>query len=39
VPVGRLGHSEDVAKIVHALVTNTFVTAQTVTVDGGMHPR
>ncbi len=24
---------------VHALVTNPFVTAQTVSVDGGMHPR
>ncbi len=24
---------------VHALVTNPFVMAQTVSVDGGMHPR
>ena len=39
VPVGRLGRPEEVAEIVHALVTNPFVTAQTVSVDGGMHPR
>jgi 3-oxoacyl-[acyl-carrier protein] reductase len=39
VPVGRLGRLEEVAEIVHALVTNPFVTAQTVSVDGGMHPR
>jgi hypothetical protein len=38
VPVGRLGRPEEVAEIVHALVTNPFVTAQTVSVDGGMHP-
>jgi 3-oxoacyl-[acyl-carrier protein] reductase len=39
VPVGRLGRPEEVAEIVRALVTNPFVTAQTVSVDGGMHPR
>ena len=39
VPVGRLGHPDEVAQVVHALVTNPFITAQTVSVDGGMHPR
>jgi 3-oxoacyl-[acyl-carrier protein] reductase len=39
VPVGRLGRPEEVAEMVHALVTNPFVTAQTVSVDGGMYPR
>jgi 3-oxoacyl-[acyl-carrier protein] reductase len=39
VPVGRLGRPEEVAEIVRALVTNPFVTAQTVSVDGGMHSR
>lgn len=38
VPVGRLGRPEVVAEMVHALVTNPFVTSQTVSVDGGMHP-
>lgn len=38
VPVGRLGRPEEVAEVVHALVTNPFVTAQTVSVDGGIHP-
>ena len=39
VPVGRLGRPEEVVEVVHALVTNPFVTAQTVSLDGGMHPR
>lgn len=39
VPVGRLGRPEEVAGAVHALVTNPYVTAQTFSVDGGMHPR
>lgn len=39
VPVGRLGRPKEVAETVHALVINPFVTAQTVSVDGGMHPR
>jgi 3-oxoacyl-[acyl-carrier protein] reductase len=39
VPVGRLGRPAEVAEIVHALVTSPFVTSQTVSVDGGMHPR
>jgi 3-oxoacyl-[acyl-carrier protein] reductase len=39
VPVGRLGSPEEVAEAVLSLVSNSFITAQTVSVDGGMHPR
>lgn len=39
VPVGRLGRPEEVAEAVFSLVSNPFVTAQTVSVDGGIHPR
>ena len=39
VPVGRLGRPEEVAQAVCSLVINPFITAQTVSVDGGMHPR
>ena len=39
VPVGRLGRPEEVAGVVHTLVTNPFVTAQTISLDGGMYPR
>ena len=39
VPVGRLGTPEEVAQTVHAVVTNPFITAQTISVDGGMYPR
>ena len=39
VPVGRLGRPEEVAHVVCSLVANPYVTAQTVSVDGGMHPR
>jgi 3-oxoacyl-[acyl-carrier protein] reductase len=39
IPVGRLGQPEEVASIVRAIVENPYVTAQTISVDGGMHPR
>ena len=39
VPVGRLGRPREVAQTVCSLVINPFITAQTVSVDGGMHPR
>jgi 3-oxoacyl-[acyl-carrier protein] reductase len=39
IPVGRLGRPEEVAAIVRAGVENPYVTAQTISVDGGMHPR
>ena len=38
-PVGRLGSPEEVAEAVLSLIFNSFITAQTVSVDGGMHPR
>ena len=39
IPVGRLGRPEEVAEAVLAIVENPFITAQTVSVDGGLHPR
>jgi NAD(P)-dependent dehydrogenase (short-subunit alcohol dehydrogenase family) len=39
IPVGRLGRPEEVAQAVRSLVANPFITAQVVSVDGGMHPR
>ena len=39
IPVGRLGRPKEVAQAVCSLVINPFITAQTVSVDGGMHPR
>ena len=39
VPVGRLGEPEEVAGMVCAIVENPFVTAQTISVDGGLYPR
>ncbi len=39
VQVGRLGTPEEVAQAVHAIVTNPFITAQTISVDDGMYPR
>jgi len=39
VPVGRLGRPEEVADLVAAVVGNAFITAQTVSVDGGIYPR
>jgi 3-oxoacyl-[acyl-carrier protein] reductase len=39
VPVGRLGRPEEVAEAIFSLVSNPYVTAQTLPVDGGMYPR
>jgi NAD(P)-dependent dehydrogenase (short-subunit alcohol dehydrogenase family) len=39
VPVGRLSKPEEVTKAVVSLVESPFVTAQTLSVDGEMHPR
>jgi 3-oxoacyl-[acyl-carrier protein] reductase len=39
IPVGRLGRPEEVAEAVGAIVENPFITAQTLSVDGGIHPR
>ncbi len=35
IPLHREGTPEDVAEVVHLLVTNEFVTGESVTVDGG----
>jgi 3-oxoacyl-[acyl-carrier protein] reductase len=39
IPVGRLGRPEEVADVVAAVAGNVFMTAQTVSVDGGIYPR
>lgn len=39
IPVGRFGKPEEVAEAVLMLAANPFVTAQTVSVDGGLYPR
>ncbi|HZD66811.1 MAG TPA: SDR family oxidoreductase, partial [Acidimicrobiales bacterium] len=39
IPVGRLGRAAEVADMVAAVVANGYVTGQTVSVDGGLHPR
>jgi 3-oxoacyl-[acyl-carrier protein] reductase len=39
IPVGRLGRPEEVAEAVLLLVSNPYITAQTISVDGGMYPR
>ena len=36
-PVGRIGQPEHVARLVHALATNEFVTGVTVPCDGGLR--
>ena len=37
IPVGRLGTAEEVAAVVVAVVTNAYLTGQTVAVNGGLH--
>ena len=39
VPVGRLGRPAEVADAVAAVAGNPFMTAQTISVDGGIYPR
>jgi 3-oxoacyl-[acyl-carrier protein] reductase len=39
IPVGRLGCPKEVAEAVLALVSNPFITSQTLSVDGGLYPR
>ena len=39
VPVERLGRPEEVAEAVLFLVSNSFVTSQAISVDGGTYPR
>jgi 3-oxoacyl-[acyl-carrier protein] reductase len=39
IPVGRLGRAEEVAEAVLSLVANSYITSQTLLVDGGVYPR
>lgn len=39
VPVGRLGQAEEVADLVLALVSNPYLTGQSILIDGGTYPR
>ena len=38
IPVGRLGKPEDVVEAILMLVVNSYMTNQTILVDGGMYP-
>lgn len=38
IPVGRLGKTEDVAQAIMMLVANSYMTNQTLLIDGGMYP-
>ena len=37
-PVGRLGHPEEVADLISAVVANGYLTNQSIVLDGGGHP-
>jgi 3-oxoacyl-[acyl-carrier protein] reductase len=37
IPVGRMGTPEEVAQVVVMVVTNPYMTGQTVQVNGGLH--
>ena len=39
VPVGRLGHPDEVADLALAMLRNPYMTNQVVLLDGGMYPR
>jgi 3-oxoacyl-[acyl-carrier protein] reductase len=39
VPVGRLGRPDEVADLVLAVVTNAYLTNQTISLNGGSYPR
>jgi 3-oxoacyl-[acyl-carrier protein] reductase len=38
IPVGRLGKPEDVAEAIMMLLVNSYITNQTLLIDGGMYP-
>jgi 3-oxoacyl-[acyl-carrier protein] reductase len=38
IPVGRLGKPEDVVEAIMMLIVNSYMTNQTLLVDGGMYP-
>ncbi len=39
IPVGKVGNPQDIAEVVYFLVNQTFITGETITVDGGMSKR
>jgi 3-oxoacyl-[acyl-carrier protein] reductase len=39
IPVGRVGHPEEVADLALAILRNGYVTSQVFGIDGGMYPR
>ncbi len=39
VPVGRLGHPDEVADLALAILRNGYLTNQVISLDGGIHPR
>jgi 3-oxoacyl-[acyl-carrier protein] reductase len=39
IPVGRLGHPEEVADLAFAILSNAYLTNQVVSIDGGIYPR
>lgn len=39
IPVGRLGTPSEVADLALAILANGYLTSQTVSLDGGIHPR
>jgi 3-oxoacyl-[acyl-carrier protein] reductase len=39
IPIGRLGKPEDVAEVIMMLITNSYMTNQTISIDGGAYPR
>jgi 3-oxoacyl-[acyl-carrier protein] reductase len=38
IPIGRLGKPEDVAEAIMMLLVNSYMTNQTLLIDGGMYP-
>jgi 3-oxoacyl-[acyl-carrier protein] reductase len=38
IPVGRLGHPDEVADLIAAVVRNPYLTNQSILLDGGMRP-
>lgn len=38
IPVGRLGHADEVADLIAAIVGNAYLTNQSILIDGGLRP-
>jgi 3-oxoacyl-[acyl-carrier protein] reductase len=39
IPLQRLGNPSEVARMAIAILSNSYMTNQVVSVDGGLHPR